>query len=157
ARSPEMVVGLLAVLKAGAAYVPVDPSYPAERIAYLLADSAPALVLTQTPLLVQLQTASAALPPVLCLDADALETGDGSNPSVVRHPAHLAYVIYTSGSTGQPKGVMIAHGALSNYLHWAVAAYMPDAGSVVSSSLSFDATVTSLWLPLLRGSAVTLL
>ncbi|WP_208451632.1 non-ribosomal peptide synthetase [Burkholderia gladioli] len=94
---------------------------------------------------------------MLCLDADALETGDGSNPSVVRHPAHLAYVIYTSGSTGQPKGVMIAHGALSNYLHWAVAAYMPDAGSVVSSSLSFDATVTSLWLPLLRGSAVTLL
>jgi amino acid adenylation domain-containing protein len=70
--------------------------------------------------------------------------------------SHLAYVIYTSGSTGRPKGVMVEHGGLVNYLHWALAAYTPRC-SVVSSSLSFDATVTSLYLPLLSGGCVTLL
>src|SRR5439155_10183764 len=81
-----------------------------------------------------------------------------SNPSVPELTAnHLAYVIYTSGSIGMPKGVMVVHSGLSNYLNWAVQAYAPEEGAVVSSSLSFDATVTSLWIPLLYGSTVQLL
>ncbi|NRF82533.1 amino acid adenylation domain-containing protein, partial [Burkholderia gladioli] len=154
----DMVTGLLGVLKAGAAYVPIDPAYPAERLAYMLEDCRPRVLLTQAAV-------RAGLPEhafeTLSLDADAavFDAMPDSQPTRRTLAEHLAYVIYTSGSTGRPKGVMISHGGLSNYLQWALAAYepAPERGAVVSSSLSFDATVTSLWTPLLCGGTVTLL
>jgi non-ribosomal peptide synthetase component F len=158
-RGIDMVVALLATLKAGAAYVPLDPNYPADRLAYVLADSSPCVLITHTAICAAMGDMSASLA-VLALDADRSWQ---SLPAINPDPAalgltasNLAYVIYTSGSTGQPKGVMVEHAGVVNYLHWAGAAYAPT-GSVVSSSLSFDATVTSLYLPLLTGGCVTLL
>ncbi|MDD2050653.1 amino acid adenylation domain-containing protein [Pseudomonas putida] len=107
-RSLDMVVGLLAIMKAGGAYVPLDPEYPQERLAYMLADSAVSLLLTQDSLRERL--------PLEGLDTlvpgDWLEAYSDHNPQVDVHPDNLAYVIYTSGSTGQPKGVAVAHGPL---------------------------------------------
>lgn len=149
-RRPELLVGLLGVLKAGAAYVPLDPAYPAERLSYMVADSGAEAVLTETALL-------ASLPPlrgrVLCLDvfeaADAFEAAEA-------HPDGLAYVVYTSGSTGRPKGAMVTHRGLENYLGYAVSAYEAEAGAgaPVSTSIGFDATVTSLFVPLAAGRCV---
>ncbi|HEX8245706.1 MAG TPA: AMP-binding protein, partial [Longimicrobium sp.] len=155
-RSPEMLVGLLSVLKAGGAYVPLDPGYPAERLAYMLADSAPAVVLTQARLRGRVEHAGI---PVLELDADA--------PAWAHHPAtnpgrgaltpdHLAYVIYTSGSTGRPKGVMVPHGGLTHYVWWAKSRYLDGAPLALPlySSLAFDLTVTSIFTPLVTGGAI---
>ncbi|MFG3008183.1 amino acid adenylation domain-containing protein, partial [Streptomyces calvus] len=127
-RSPELVVALLAVLKSGAAYVPVDPEYPAERIAYILEDSAPALVIDEEWL----------------AGADVSGFGDGDLPGVgLSWPA---YVIYTSGSTGRPKGVVVEHRSLGAYVERAREAYPDAAGvSLVHSSFAFDLTVTALW------------
>ena len=160
-RSLEMVVGLLGILKAGGAYVPLDPSYPAERLHYMLDDAAPRVLLTQARL-------KDSLPPndaeVIALDEQWGEIAQqpGSNlesQALGLRSDHLAYVIYTSGSTGQPKGVMVEHAGLSNYLHWALRTYAPEAGEAtpVSSPLAFDATVTSLYSPLLSGRAVILI
>jgi amino acid adenylation domain-containing protein len=155
-RGLEMVVGLLATLKAGGAYVPMDPSYPQERLAYILEDSAPAAVLTLAHLKDMLPAGANSLP-IIALDAGApLWAGmPDSNPDRAALRAdHLAYIIYTSGSTGMPKGVMVEHRHLYNYLYWAWHFYNPAAGSAVSSSLSFDATVTSIFAPLLCGGAL---
>ena len=115
-------MALLAVLKAGAAYLPVDPGYPAERIAFMLADAGPACVLTTARL------AGGGLPaaagcrcwrldePGLAAELAARRRG-GAGPAALR-PAHPAYVIYTSGSTGTPKGVVVPHAGLVNRLAW---------------------------------------
>ena len=110
-RGLDMVVGLLAILKAGAAYVPLDPQYPAERLAYLMQDSAMALLLTDSQLLAQLPVP----PGVQCLAMDQLDLDALPATAPVRelHGRNLAYVIYTSGSTGQPKGVTVAHDAIA--------------------------------------------
>ncbi|MBX8478176.1 AMP-binding protein, partial [Pseudomonas cichorii] len=116
-RGTDMVVGLLAILKAGGGYVPLDPAYPAERIAYMLEDSAPAAVLAQSS---TLELVSAAGVPVINLDKVTWQDQSVSNPQIEElTPAHLAYVIYTSGSTGLPKGVMIEHRNTVNFLTWA--------------------------------------
>ena len=159
-RSVEMVVGVVAVLKAGGAYVPLDPSYPLERLRYMLEDSAPVAVLThgavKVPVREMLAASSAA---VIDMHANASEWSgygiDLERPPLL--PEHLAYVIYTSGSTGEPKGVMVEHRNVCNYVAWSRSSYVPDSGSIVSSSLSFDATVTSLFVPLAHGSSVRLL
>ena len=101
-RGPQMIIGLLGILKAGAGYVPIDPAYPQERIAYTLADSRPVAVL------VQADTAQR-VGALARIDLDHLGPLPISNPRLHLSPANLAYVIYTSGSTGQPKGVMIEH------------------------------------------------
>jgi amino acid adenylation domain-containing protein len=155
-RGLEMVVGLLAILKAGGAYVPMDPSYPRERLAHMLKDSAPAALLTLAHLKDMLPAGANSLP-IIALDADAPLWGGmpDNNPDRAGLSAdHLAYVIYTSGSTGMPKGVMVEHRHLYNYLYWAWHFCTPAAGSAVSSSLSFDATVTSIFTPLLCGGAL---
>lgn len=157
-RSPAMLVAILGVLKAGGAYLPLDPNYPAERLAFVLADAGVPLVLTQEHLAGRLPAGQARL---FCLDSQwhqaASEPAD--DPAVPVSPRNLAYVIYTSGSTGQPKGVLVEHGGLTNYLCWAVEAYRvaEGGGAPVHSSLGFDLTVTSLFLPLLAGRTVTLL
>jgi len=157
-RSPELLVGLLGVWKAGAAYVPLDPSYPAERLDLMVRDAGLSLLLTnQTscPLF------SASPVKTICLDDDGstIDQGSSANPASMAKPGNLAYVMYTSGSTGQPKGVMVTHGGLANYLHWAIGAYGFVAGrsAPVHSSISFDLTVTSLYPPLLVGGYVELL
>jgi non-ribosomal peptide synthetase component F len=157
-RSAEMIIGLLGVLKAGAAYVPLDPSYPAERLMYMLEDAAPVILLTQARLINELPMTAVQL---IALDEHDLSTWAVGNPdasAIGLTPEHLAYVIYTSGSTGQPKGVMVEHRGLLNYLRWACDTYALESGcgAIVSSSLSFDATITSIYTPLLRGVAVTM-
>ncbi|WP_031339750.1 condensation domain-containing protein, partial [Xanthomonas maliensis] len=160
-RSVEMVVAVLAVLKAAGAYVPLDPDYPQERLAYMLADCGAMMVLTDTASRWLVEDTDASWVSVdLQADADAWQHLPDSNPD--RHASalqarHLAYVIYTSGSTGAPKGVMIEHEGLANYLSWAVRFYRPDTGALVSSSLAFDATITSLYVPLLCGATIELL
>ena len=120
-RGAEMVVGLLAILKAGGGYVPLDPAYPAERIAYMLQDSAPAAVLAQSATEALLANVSV---PVINLDLGNWQDESIQNPQVPGLTcAHLAYLIYTSGSTGLPKGVMIEHRNTVNFLSWAHTAF----------------------------------
>ncbi|HZF08651.1 MAG TPA: amino acid adenylation domain-containing protein [Thermoanaerobaculia bacterium] len=164
-RSPAVVVGMLAVLEAGGAYLPLDPTYPRERLAFMLADSKARVLLIQEHLQGQVPALDCR---VVLLDQrwesrweSRLESDAeiGETPGVEVPPDHLAYVLYTSGSTGQPKGVMVQHRAVARYLDWAVRAYGVETGrgASVHSSLAFDLTVTSLWAPLLTGRTVTLL
>src|SRR4028118_1518807 len=114
-RSPLMLIGLLAILKAGGAYVPLDPAYPAERLAYMLSDSQAQVLLTQQQLVNSLPKTPAK---VIGLDSDwkFIATHSQNNPQTQVKPHNLAYVIYTSGSTGAPKGVMIEHRSLVNFI-----------------------------------------
>ena len=160
-RSFEMIIGLLAVLKAGGAYVPLDPSYPIDRLNFMLQDTAPVALLTQSHLRLFANTDVSAFP-ILDLSAGDLpwKFSPITNPdlhSIGLSPHHLAYVIYTSGSTGLPKGVMVQHLGLMNYLSWALTQYAVTNDSVVSSALAFDATITTLYIPLLCGSRALLL
>ncbi len=157
-RSLWMVIGLLGILKAGAAYVPLDPAYPAERQAYIIADTQTSLVLTQQHLATNLATNKVQL---LCIDNDWSVIAQENSENLVTQTTsqNLAYVIYTSGSTGKPKGTLITHQGLVNYLSWCTQAYKVEqgAGTLVHSPLGFDLTVTSLFSPLLVGRQVELL
>ncbi|MBR7835038.1 amino acid adenylation domain-containing protein [Actinospica durhamensis] len=158
-RSTDLVAALLGVLKAGAAYVPVDPGYPAERVGYMLADSGARLVLC---------AGGFPASDVEALDLRDLHLDDAPDPSVpgdpgdadrVRplSPAHPAYVIYTSGSTGRPKGVAVEHRSVVDYLAFSASTYQGTAGlSLVPSSASFDLTVSGLFTPLVSGGSVRL-
>jgi amino acid adenylation domain-containing protein len=157
-RSLEMVVGVLGVLKAGGAYVPLDPGYPVDRLAHMLADSAPAAVLTQKGLRERVESADA---PVLELDAAAPEWSDGPATNPERGdvtPAHLFYVTYTSGTTGRPKGVPNPHRGSVNRLHWMQERHGLQVGEGVlqNSSFSFDASVFEIFWPLAVGGRVVL-
>ncbi|BAZ54093.1 amino acid adenylation domain-containing protein [Nostoc sp. NIES-4103] len=157
-RSLWMVIGLLGILKAGAAYVPLDPSYPAERQAYIIADTNTPIVLTQQHLATGLVTDQVQL---LCIDSDWSVIAQEKTENLVTQTTsqNLAYVIYTSGSTGKPKGTLITHQGLINYLSWCTQAYTvhQGTGTLVHSPLGFDLTVTSLFSPLLVGRQVELL
>jgi amino acid adenylation domain-containing protein len=157
-RSPALVVSLLAVLKAGGAYLPLDPAYPRERLEHMLRDARPAVLLTEESLSPLLPEGAAATV-LVDRDRDAVARQDGSRLDGGAAAGNLAYVIYTSGSTGMPKGAMITHRGLGNYAIWAAEAY--DAaggeGAPVHSPLGFDLTVTSLFTPLLAGRTVELL
>ena len=154
-RSAELVIALLAVLKSGAAYLPVDPEYPADRVGFMLADARPVLAVVQAG-------TAGLIPdgvPALVLDDPATQAAAAARgpagPCPALRPAHPAYVIYTSGSTGRPKGVAVGHGALANYLASAAAGYpSAAAGSVLHSPVAFDLTVTALYLPLICGGQV---
>ncbi len=155
-RSVELVVALLAVLKAGAAYVPLDPAYPRQRLALVLEDSAVQVLLTQQQLRTQLPSDLE----LVCLDSDG--------PSIAAQPesalpalalaGNLAYVIYTSGSTGRPKGVQISHRALLNFLSSMQQAPGITAADTLLSvtTLSFDIAGLEIYLPLLNGARVVL-
>ena len=156
-RSAELLVGLLGILKAGAAYVALDTAYPLERLAYILDEALPPVILTQEQLVDELPSYFGQ---VLCLDSewDVIEGFAETIPTVALDPQNLAYVLYTSGSTGKPKGVMVTHGGLANYLTWAAGSYRAGEGrgSLCHSSISFDLTVTSLFTPLVAGKSVVL-
>lgn len=155
-RSLDLVVALLGVLKAGAAYVPLDPTYPSVLLSFMLADCRADILLTQEHLAQSVDTKAK----VICLDDPDLnldrEKAESISSGVTAE--NLAYVIYTSGSTGEPKGVMVPHRALVNYVWWAVREYdvMHGNGAPLHSSVAFDLTITSLFCPLLAGRTVTL-
>ncbi|HEU4324283.1 MAG TPA: amino acid adenylation domain-containing protein [Roseiflexaceae bacterium] len=149
-RSIELVVGLLGILKAGAAYLPIDPAYPADRIAFMLDDAGARVLLTQTALRADLAGSTAAL---VCLDA--LEQPDAAlpNPDSGAAADNLAYVIYTSGSTGRPKGVQITHRHVARLLdatqHWFD--FGPDDTWTLFHSTAFDFSVWEIWGALAYG------
>ena len=159
-RSVEMVIAMLGILKVGAAYLPIDESYPEERVRYMLEDAAAKALLTQGAagrrfggdnLLAEVFDLEGMWEEI------AKEREESSDAKMEED--NLAYVIYTSGSTGKPKGVMIKHGGLTNYLKWASEAYRIEEGlgAPVQSSIGFDLTVTSLYGPLVNGKRVDLL
>ncbi|WP_309060601.1 non-ribosomal peptide synthase/polyketide synthase [Streptomyces sp.] len=158
-RTADLLPVLWAVLKSGAGYLPIDPGYPAERIRFMLADAAPALVLATR------ETAHALpdgcepllLEDVECADGDAhaADLTDADRTAPLR-PAHPAYVIYTSGSTGRPKGVVVTHRSVAALAAWARDTFGRSGFShvVASTSLNFDVSVFELLCPLLAGGSV---
>ena len=157
-RSPELVVGLLAILEAGGAYVPLDPSYPAERLTFLLEDALVPVLLTQERLRSLLGDCSGVV--VLCLDApeaDIAEAGP-EQPGESAGLDNLAYVIYTSGSTGRPKGAMNTHQGIVNRLLWMQEAYglTPEDRVLQKTPFSFDVSVWEFFWPLLVGARLVL-
>lgn len=156
-RSAQMVIGVLAILKAGGAYVPLDPAYPRERLAYLLTDSRPPVLITQRALIDHLPHHGGK---VLCIDADwgAIAGESGQNVPSEATPDSLAYVLYTSGSTGNPKGVMVCHRSVCNYLQWR-RSYFPltaDDRLLHKTSICFDDSVWELFEPLMVGAQLVL-
>lgn len=159
--SPEIIVALLGVLKSGAAYLPLDAEMPRGRLEYMLSDARPALVLSQQ----SLRTAVPETAKLLMVDAPEtivhLRKLPHHNPVDANRIAplssgHPAYVIYTSGSTGVPKGVVVTHEGLNNYLQWSVRKYNASQGSgaPAHSSIGFDLTITSIYPQLLMGRPV---
>ena len=155
-RSLEMVVALLGIHKAGGAYLPLDPSYPKARLAFMLRDARARLLVTQTRLRGNLPEAD-----VLALDPDEALLEGESRAAVPLGGAlkeNLAYVLYTSGSTGNPRGVMVSHGALSNHMQWMARAFPLAASDAVlqRTSPSFDASIWEFFAPLISGARLFL-
>ncbi len=157
-RSLEMAVTLLAVLKAGGAYLPLDPEYPADRIAYMLADSGVPVLLAQDHLLDRLPEHGARLVSL----AGCADSGDAPSPApragLRAEPSNLAYVIYTSGSTGRPKGTMNSHRGIVNRLLWMQERYGLGAGDRVlqKTPFSFDVSVWEFFWPLITGARLVM-
>jgi amino acid adenylation domain-containing protein len=154
-RSPELAVAALGVLKAGGAYLPLDPSYPDERLAFMVRDSEAPVLITQLSMVSRL-AGSPETTVVLDDDTNGLGCEATQAPPTDVQPHHLAYVIYTSGSTGTPKGVMIEHRSLLNLVRWHVHAFEvteSDRASQVASP-AFDAAVWELWPYLAAGASV---
>jgi amino acid adenylation domain-containing protein/non-ribosomal peptide synthase protein (TIGR01720 family) len=158
-RSADLVVALLAVLKAGGAYLPVDPSYPADRIGYMLADAAPAVILTTAATATGLPAERIVVddPEIVRLlgrlDGADLAEAERVSPLLRSHPA---YVIYTSGSTGRPKGVVVSHAGVVNRLEGMQGAYRLRAGDrvVQKTPFGFDVSVWEFFWPLAQGAAM---
>ncbi len=154
-RSVPMVVALLAVLKTGGAYLPLDPAYPRDRLAFMLSDSEVTVLLTQEELAHGLGETNAR---VICLDRDweTISRAEGGNPGVLVTPENLAYVIYTSGSTGQPKGVQVPHRGLLNLVHWHHQFYHVSAVDRATqvAGVGFDASVWEVWPYLTAGACL---
>jgi len=150
--SIETVIGILGILKAGAAYIPIDPDYPSDRIRYMLEDSGSRMLLTN----IELPESVGFNGENISLNNQDLYSGDSYNLECVNKPNDLVYVIYTSGSTGKPKGTMIEHQGLVNYIWWAKKMYVKNEDEVfpLYSSLAFDLTVTSIFAPLISGSKI---
>jgi amino acid adenylation domain-containing protein len=162
-RSIELIVALLATLKAGAAYLPLDTEYPQARLAFMIEDAKPACILTTSDFIARRPQHV----PWLCLDSRAtienLAAAQDRNPLDADHhlaptPRHSAYVIYTSGSTGNPKGVQVTHGALGNHMQWMACAFAlkPDDAVLQKTSVSFDASIWEIFAPLLAGAKLVL-
>ena len=188
ARTPELVIAMLATLRAGAAYLPLAAEYPAQRLAFMMRDSGTKQLLTTQHIFdnfkAHLDTDAATgqsekilgsdrvqarpLPAVIDLSGTFFSQtlAQYSSATITNHDRrhalcleHLTYLIYTSGSTGLPKGVALSHYGLRNYLNWALDTYTLDTGcgAPINTSIAFDATITSLWLPLASGRTVYLL
>ncbi|MBW4569856.1 MAG: amino acid adenylation domain-containing protein [Tolypothrix carrinoi HA7290-LM1] len=151
-QSPEMIIGLLGIMKAGGTYVPLDPSYPQERLNFMLEDAQVSVLLTQEKLLKHFQSFSN---PIICIDKDweIIAQESEENPKNSVSSDNLAYVIYTSGSTGKPKGVAVTHKAVNrlvcntNYIK-----LQPTDKIAQASNTSFDAATFEIWGALLNGA-----
>ncbi|HEX8545004.1 MAG TPA: non-ribosomal peptide synthetase [Pseudomonas sp.] len=150
-RSPQLLIGLLAIIKAGGAYVPLDPEYPRERLSFMLRDSGVELLLTQSHLLADLPVDERLT--AITLDTLHLDNWPRSAPGLHLNGDNLAYVIYTSGSTGQPKGVGNTHAALAERLQWMQATYQLTPADVLmqKAPVSFDVSVWECFWPLITG------
>ncbi|SDL27486.1 non-ribosomal peptide synthetase [Kriegella aquimaris] len=154
-RSPEYIIGVLAILKSGGTFIPIPSDQPSQRVAFILEDSGCALLLTDTQLKnniksVDIETID------LNLLSESIKNQSGIDTKIVIGPSDIAYVIYTSGSTGNPKGVLISQCAIFNYLNWAKKAYTTGDKFIfpLFTSIGFDLTITSTFLPLLTGGEV---
>jgi amino acid adenylation domain-containing protein len=156
-RSLEVVVGILGLLKAGCAYLPLDPSYPRERLAFMLADAHVSLLLTQQHLR---EDFSQQVAQILCLDKDwpSMAQQSSENPVSRVSGQNLAYVIYTSGSTGKPKGVMVTHANLSHYVQAMEQKLGIAEGDLYlhTASFAFSSSVRQLMLPLCNGAGTVI-
>ena len=156
--SAEMVVGLLGILKAGGVYVPLDPAYPKERLAFMLEDARRPVLLTQERLVGALPEHDAK---VVCLDSDweTIAQESESNPITSTMPENLAYVIYTSGSTGQPKGVLVSHGSIASHCLDVQRYYELDSTDRVLqfASLSFDLSLEQILPTLIAGARLVMM
>ena len=154
-RSPAMLIAILAVLETGAAYVPIDPGYPSERVNWMLQDSGAVLILTDPQTREKAQTASS---PVLVIDGPMGDAAQNHTQLPTIDPAQVAYLIYTSGSTGRPKGVMISHGNAASMVDWARSALPENAvdGVLLATSVCFDLSVYELFVPLTSGGRLIL-
>jgi amino acid adenylation domain-containing protein len=157
-QSPELVIALLGVLKAGGAYLPLDPSYPGPRLAFMLDDAAPRILLARRSLIGALPERGASV--VLDMDTDwgVIARASEENPSYRARPEHLAYVIYTSGSTGEPKGTMIAHRGICNQVQWRQRAFPLGEGDAVLQRTPFgaDPSVWEFFGPLAAGARLVM-
>ncbi|HYW08942.1 MAG TPA: amino acid adenylation domain-containing protein [Longimicrobium sp.] len=153
-RSPEMVAGLIGILKAGGAWLPLDPTLPADRLSFMLDDARPGAVVAQRRVLHSLPPVDV---PVVLID-EVWEDGeiDDTPAGVFVSPDHLAYLLYTSGSTGRPKGVMIPHRGICNRVAWVRDTYPMDVSDSVlfKTPYTFDASVWEVFLPLWTGGRV---
>ncbi|MEG4815829.1 amino acid adenylation domain-containing protein [Microcoleus sp. K5-D4] len=156
-RSLDAIVGILGVLKAGGAYLPLDPNYSKERLNFMLEDAGVRVLLTQAQLAADLLVPNIS---AICLDADwqRIAQQNQSNPDSAVSPENLAYIIYTSGSTGKPKGVMVQHASLANYTQAASVEYGIEPGDRILqfASLSFDASAEEIYPCLTRGATLVL-
>ncbi len=161
-RSFEMVIAILGITKAGAAYVPLDPDYPEARLAYLLGDASLDTVVTSQDVFERTPITSAQ---ALCLNEPEVQRRistqsiDNLKPnSLGLNPDHLAYVIYTSGSTGRPKGVMVGHQAIVNRIHWMHEQYGASADDIFlqKTPFSFDVSVWEFFWPLMAGAQLVI-
>jgi amino acid adenylation domain-containing protein len=154
-RSTRMAVAVLAVLKAGAAYLPLDPEYPHERLCFMLEDSRASVVLTEQHLLDRLPAQSAR---VICLDteAESIAYESTTNPETGASSSNLAYVIYTSGSTGRPKAVMMSHRALCNLVMFQLKSSRASARTLQFASLNFDVSFQEMFSTWCAGATLVL-
>ncbi|WP_432409116.1 amino acid adenylation domain-containing protein [Wukongibacter sp. M2B1] len=152
-RSIDMIVGILAVLKAGGAYLPIDIVLPEKRIEYMIKDSGSQIVLTNSRSLSKINGYKGK---IIDIESEKIYDTEKDNLEVINGPDNLAYVIYTSGSTGEPKGVMIEHRSLVNYVWWSYKNYMCDTKNIIPlyTSISFDLTITSIFPPLISGNTI---
>ncbi len=162
-RTPDLVAGLLGILAAGGAYVPMESTLPDERLAFLLRSSGALLLLTEEDLTGRLEALAPAGTRVVRLDGPEESVGEAPPATVlpshpVPHPENLAYVIYTSGSTGEPKGVAISHASAVALVRWAGTVFPPAdlSGVLASTSIGFDLSVFELFVPLAWGGRVIL-
>jgi tyrocidine synthetase III len=153
-RSIDMIVGILAILKAGGTFLPIDTQYPEARIKYILANTGVSCILIRGKMQPKIRTSAN----IIDLHDRHVFSGDNSNLTPQSASGDLAYIIYTSGSTGRPKGVMITHQGLVNYIYWAQKVYLK--GEKINfplySSISFDLTMTSIFTPLISGNRVVI-
>ncbi|WP_434306253.1 amino acid adenylation domain-containing protein [Clostridium botulinum] len=150
--SIELIISILGVLKTGAAYLPIDPNYPVERINYMLEDSKSNMLLTNFKVTDEIKFKGN----IININNEDLQGYSKINLPKANSLSDLVYIIYTSGSTGKPKGVMIEHQGLTNYIWWANKMYLKDEDEVMAvySSISFDLTVTSIFTPLISGNKI---
>ncbi|WP_027527617.1 non-ribosomal peptide synthetase [Bradyrhizobium sp. Ec3.3] len=156
-RVPDLIVTMMAVLKTGSSYVPLDPAYPRERLAFMIADSGCQFVITSSVTSCDLALGSSQMVSLDRCEAD-LRLQPPASPAVAVGPNDLAYVIYTSGSTGRPKGVAIEHGSAVVFLRWARNAFSAAelAGMLAATSICFDLSIFEIFAPLCWGGTVLL-